>query len=311
MYQKRELATSRDLVKEFLTEFPSSPLWPEASLLAGYVELADCKFDDVAEVVRQARRAPRTRSSTRPGRDPEGSRAPQAAVRDRDHAVQGGQTDRRDGRQEGRHAGAEDGDRGRARLAPPRPEVPPPERRDHRDARAREQRADHGARVAEPRHVRSARPRSHASPRSKTLEQEQLADANSLVEDLRRLGEQITVSQVRARARQARGDGPGRCRRCGAGAARRPVREDARRARQRDGRRRQGRRRGEHAGVARPPPADPGRPRPRRAVSTAPRTRCWRSSRPRATSSRRPRSSGSTPTRAACSTRPSSARSTR
>lgn len=46
MYQKRELATSRDLVKEFLQEFPSSPLWPEASLLAGYVDLADCKFDD-------------------------------------------------------------------------------------------------------------------------------------------------------------------------------------------------------------------------------------------------------------------------
>jgi hypothetical protein len=46
MYQKRELATSRDLVHEFLNTFPSSPLWPEASLLAGYVELADCKFDD-------------------------------------------------------------------------------------------------------------------------------------------------------------------------------------------------------------------------------------------------------------------------
>ena len=45
MYQKRELATARDLVKEFLATFPSSPLWPEASLLAGYVELADCKFD--------------------------------------------------------------------------------------------------------------------------------------------------------------------------------------------------------------------------------------------------------------------------
>jgi hypothetical protein len=45
MYQKRELATSRDLVHEFLTTFPTSPLWPEASLLAGYVELADCKFD--------------------------------------------------------------------------------------------------------------------------------------------------------------------------------------------------------------------------------------------------------------------------
>jgi hypothetical protein len=45
MYQKRELATARDLVAEFLATFPSSPLWPEASLLAGYVELADCKFD--------------------------------------------------------------------------------------------------------------------------------------------------------------------------------------------------------------------------------------------------------------------------
>jgi tetratricopeptide (TPR) repeat protein len=46
MYQKRELPTARDLVKEFLGTFPSSPLWAEASLLAGYVELADCKFDD-------------------------------------------------------------------------------------------------------------------------------------------------------------------------------------------------------------------------------------------------------------------------
>src|SRR6185503_15635075 len=45
MYQKRELPTSRDLVKEFLKEFPTSPLWPEASLLAGYIELADCQFD--------------------------------------------------------------------------------------------------------------------------------------------------------------------------------------------------------------------------------------------------------------------------
>ena len=46
MYQKRELATARDLVAELLKHFPTSPQWPEASLLAGYVELADCKFDD-------------------------------------------------------------------------------------------------------------------------------------------------------------------------------------------------------------------------------------------------------------------------
>ncbi len=45
MYQKRELPTSRDLIHDFLKEFPTSPLWPEASLLAGYIELADCKFD--------------------------------------------------------------------------------------------------------------------------------------------------------------------------------------------------------------------------------------------------------------------------
>lgn len=46
MYQKRELATARDLTHEFLRTYPTSPLWPEASLLAGYVELAECKFDD-------------------------------------------------------------------------------------------------------------------------------------------------------------------------------------------------------------------------------------------------------------------------
>jgi hypothetical protein len=46
MYQKRELPTSRDLVRELLTDFPTSPLWPEAGLLAGYTDLADCKFDE-------------------------------------------------------------------------------------------------------------------------------------------------------------------------------------------------------------------------------------------------------------------------
>jgi tetratricopeptide (TPR) repeat protein len=45
MYQARDLDAARDLTREFLTAFPTSPLWPEASLLAGYVELADCEFD--------------------------------------------------------------------------------------------------------------------------------------------------------------------------------------------------------------------------------------------------------------------------
>src|SRR5690606_1183059 len=45
MYQKRELGTARDLVDELLKAFPDSPLAPEAHLLRGYVELADCEFD--------------------------------------------------------------------------------------------------------------------------------------------------------------------------------------------------------------------------------------------------------------------------
>lgn len=44
MYQKRDLEAARGLVQEFLRTFPSSPLVPEARLLAGYVELADCQF---------------------------------------------------------------------------------------------------------------------------------------------------------------------------------------------------------------------------------------------------------------------------
>ena len=44
MYQKRELRTARDLDDAFLKQFPTSPLVPEAMLLGGYIELADCKF---------------------------------------------------------------------------------------------------------------------------------------------------------------------------------------------------------------------------------------------------------------------------
>jgi TolA-binding protein len=44
MYQKRELPASRELLKDFISQFPSSHLVPEARLLAGYVDLADCEF---------------------------------------------------------------------------------------------------------------------------------------------------------------------------------------------------------------------------------------------------------------------------
>ncbi len=44
MYQKRELPASRELLKDFVSQFPSSHLVPEARLLSGYVDLADCEF---------------------------------------------------------------------------------------------------------------------------------------------------------------------------------------------------------------------------------------------------------------------------
>jgi TolA-binding protein len=45
MYQKRELRTARELVDELIKDFPAAPSIPEAMLLAGYIELADCKFE--------------------------------------------------------------------------------------------------------------------------------------------------------------------------------------------------------------------------------------------------------------------------
>ncbi len=46
MYQKRDLDAARDLLDELFASFPSAPQVPEARLLAGYIELADCRFDD-------------------------------------------------------------------------------------------------------------------------------------------------------------------------------------------------------------------------------------------------------------------------
>ncbi len=45
MYQKRELATARWLIDEFLDVFPGSSLVPEAMLLSGYIALASCEFE--------------------------------------------------------------------------------------------------------------------------------------------------------------------------------------------------------------------------------------------------------------------------
>ena len=49
MYQKRELRTARQLTAELLKSCPSAPQIPEAMLLAGYIELADCKFTEARQ----------------------------------------------------------------------------------------------------------------------------------------------------------------------------------------------------------------------------------------------------------------------
>lgn len=49
MYQKRELKTARELDAAFLKQFPTSPLAPEGLLLAGFIELADCKFTEARQ----------------------------------------------------------------------------------------------------------------------------------------------------------------------------------------------------------------------------------------------------------------------
>ena len=193
MYQKRELPTSRDLVKEFLKEFPSSPLWPEASLLAGYVELADCEFtqsqkwyDDLV-----AKLQPIVIEMDRVRKDPDQRRQLFAKAITRFREVKA------TGEVEGLKPGTEkpltpmenvvallrldpkflrlnDAVRGANELANGAPQVV-------------RQWQNLAAQVKETKVGKVSGPAS--------LEQEQLADANATVEDLRRLSKQISTQQ--------------------------------------------------------------------------------------------------------------------
>ncbi|HTR52909.1 MAG TPA: hypothetical protein VMJ10_19475 [Kofleriaceae bacterium] len=193
MYQKRELATARDLAHEFLNTFPRSPNWPEASLLAGYVELADCKFTDSQKWYDQlaARLQPIVDEIDKVRKDPELRRALFAKVITRFHEVKAEQP-----------AGA--------KPPPPVPPKTPVEeveallRLDPKFVRLNDAVTGSaelansapqvvrlwqnlGAQVAETRVAKVAS--------DKTPAQEQLADANTLVEDLRRLERQVTAQR--------------------------------------------------------------------------------------------------------------------
>jgi len=197
MYQKRELATSRDLVRELLREFPTSPLWPEASLLAGYVELADCKFDASQtwydELVAKLQPIVATMDQIRKDPDLRKQLFTTALARYRE-VKQSGQKVGTDAaktpvdevlallRLDPEFIRLNDAITGAAELAGSAP------------ATVRQWQTL-GKQVAETRVAKIST--------EKTLEEEQLADANALVEDLRRLGGQI-AEQRRELARARR-----------------------------------------------------------------------------------------------------------
>jgi len=201
MYQKRELATARDLVHEFLAAFPSSPLWPEASLLAGYVELADCKFDASQTWYDQlaGRLQPIVDEIDRVRKDPvlRGQLMATAITRFREI--------KDTGELAGKKPGA-------AAPATPIDQVAALLRLDPRflrlsDAitgmRAQASAAAAGVRQWQQLARQVAETKVAAVSTARTPEQEQLADANALVEDLRRLIAQIQDDRVAlARARQ-------------------------------------------------------------------------------------------------------------
>jgi len=205
MYQKRELATSRDLVHEFLKEFPTSPLWPEASLLAGYVELADCKFDDSQKWYDELTKKlqPIVNEIDRVRKDPELRKQLFAKAVTRFREI----------KETGEIVGK------KAKDAPDQPRAPIDDvlallRLDPKFIRLNDavngmnalaaaagnvtrQWQNLGAQVSE-RHV-------GAISKDKTPEQEQLVDANALVEDLRRMKED--VAKQKSELAQARREG--------------------------------------------------------------------------------------------------------
>lgn len=201
MYQKRELATARDLVGEFLKTFPSSPLWPEASLLAGYVELADCKFDTSQRWYDTlvAKLQPIVDEIERVRKDPGLRKQLFATAIARFREVKGEVADQQAVRQTPRTA-IED--------------VLALLRLDPRFLRLsdaitglREQAHTAPAVVREWQQLARevTRTRVAAVSTARTLEQEQLADASALVEDTRRLVAQIQEQRSElARARRER-----------------------------------------------------------------------------------------------------------
>ncbi|HEX3761351.1 MAG TPA: hypothetical protein VHW23_21795 [Kofleriaceae bacterium] len=201
MYQKRELATARDLVHEFLATFPSSPLWPEASLLAGYIELADCKFDPSQKWYDEltAKLQPIVDEIDRVRKDPELRKQLFARAVTRFHEVKD------TGELAGSKADKLPATTGMDQLVALLRLDPRFLRLNDAITGMREQATTSAAVVRQWQQLarQVAETRVAAISTTKTLEQEQLADANAVVEDLRRLVAQIQDERSQlARARR-------------------------------------------------------------------------------------------------------------
>ncbi len=190
MYQKRELATARDLVHEFLRTFPTSPLWPEASLLAGYTELADCKFDDSQKWYDAlvARLTPVVDEIDRARKDPALRKQLFAKALSRYREIK--DTGQLDGKKVGTTAAVAPIDDVVAllRLDPKFLRLNDAVNGSHELADSAPQAARQWQNLAS----QVAETKVQKISTTKTLEQEQLADANATVEDLRRLAKQVS-----------------------------------------------------------------------------------------------------------------------
>lgn len=191
MYQKRELATARDLVDEFLKNFPTAPQMPEARLLAGYIELADCKFDKAQKYYDQliAELQPVADSIAAIRKDPARRKAlfARALARWRAERADPGK------RLAPRKTNMQDKVIGLLRLEPKFVRL-------HDSVtglRAAAGDAPHVIRAWRTLARRVAKTKVKSISTEKSVDEEDAADANGLLEDVRRLGLDITAAQAR------------------------------------------------------------------------------------------------------------------
>jgi tetratricopeptide (TPR) repeat protein len=211
MYQKRELGAARDLLDELFASFPGAPQIPEARLLAGYVALADCRFDEaqtyydnlVLELQPLVEEIDRIREN------------PERRRQLFDRALERWQAERADPTRslaaQAQPAGPTSDSADGADLATIAPErilallqVDAKFVRLHEAVRGLRQAAvdaPHGVRAWSGLGRRVAETRVRAGTGEASIEQEDAADANAVLEDVRRLREEL------ARARAELGQG--------------------------------------------------------------------------------------------------------